>query len=49
MTPLLVHVDGTPGLRHGHAGVGIVLRTIKGQVVRWHMTTVPAQTCNEAE
>jgi len=47
---VLLQVDGTPGERAGFtAGVGVVVRTIDGTVLRWETACVPARTSNEAE
>lgn len=46
----MVQVDGTPGRSpHGAAGVGVVIRTLRGRVLVWRSVRVKAQTCNEAE
>lgn len=48
--PLVLQVDGTPGLSaRGTAGLGIVVRTLNGQVLAWHCARATATTCNEAE
>lgn len=47
---LVLQVDATPGVTpSGVAGIGIVVRHGAGDIVRWHCTRAPAQTCNEAE
>lgn len=52
MTPplLLIQVDGTPGLpATGTAGIGLVVRGRRGEVVRTRCLRVPASTNVEAE
>ena len=47
---LLLQVDGTPGFpARGVAGLGIVVRSARGEVLRIHGACAPAATCNEAE
>jgi len=47
---VVLQVDGTPGERpNGTAGVGVVVRSMDGRVVRWYTAQAPAHTCNEAE
>jgi ribonuclease HI len=45
----VLQVDGTPGAAGGMAGLGIVVRGARGQVLRTRCYRAPAQTCNEAE
>jgi ribonuclease HI len=46
---ILVQVDGTPGMLHGQAGVGIVVRNAAGRILAWHSARTVASTCNAAE
>jgi ribonuclease HI len=47
---LILQVDGALGRGpRGTAGVGVVIRTVQGEVVFWRSRQVAAQTCNEAE
>ncbi|NJM07965.1 ribonuclease HI family protein [Candidatus Gracilibacteria bacterium] len=46
---VVVQVDGTPGMLHGQAGVGIVVRNESGRVLAWHSARTVASTCNAAE
>lgn len=48
--PLLLQVDGTPGAPpRGLAGIGVVVRGGRGQVLAWRCARAPARTSNEAE
>lgn len=48
--PLLLQVDGTPGLpARGIAGIGLVVRWPGGGVITSRCLRAPALTCNEAE
>jgi ribonuclease HI len=48
--PLLLQVDGTPGLpARGLAGIGLVVRWPAGGIITSRCLRAPAQTCNEAE
>ncbi len=50
MPAVLLQVDGTPGDRVSDiGGVGLIVRALDGQVLRWHVACVQARTCNEAE
>ncbi|HWQ13973.1 MAG TPA: ribonuclease HI family protein [Roseiflexaceae bacterium] len=48
--PLVLQVDGTPGVEpRGTAGIGIVVRSAGGQVLRTRCVRAPAWTNTEAE
>ncbi|HMQ32322.1 MAG TPA: ribonuclease HI family protein [Chloroflexaceae bacterium] len=47
---VIVQVDGTPGQRPGgFAGIGVVVRSPRGEVLRTRCLRAPAATCVEAE
>ncbi len=46
---VLLHVDGTPGMRQGMAGIGVVIRTLRGGMLYWRYARAPAHTSVEAE
>ncbi|OAN44212.1 hypothetical protein A6A03_03455 [Chloroflexus islandicus] len=47
---LIVQIDGTPGFpARGMAGLGVLVRSERGAVIRFYAGRAPARTSNEAE